>query len=37
MNTVTLPGGRWSPWGRGYAYRRGYDAIVDRMIAAASG
>jgi len=27
--------GRWSPWGRAYAYRREYDAIVDRLIAAA--
>jgi cytochrome P450 len=27
--------GRWSPWGRAHAYRRGYDAIVDRLIAAA--
>ena len=27
--------GRWSPWGRGLAYRREYDAIVDRLIAAA--
>jgi cytochrome P450 family 138 len=27
--------GRWSPWGRAYGYRRAYDAIVDRMIAAA--
>ena len=27
--------GRWSPWGRGFAYRREYDAIVDRLIAAA--
>ena len=27
--------GRWSPWGRAYRYRREYDAIVDRLIAAA--
>jgi cytochrome P450 family 138 len=27
--------GRWSPWGRAFAYRREYDAIVDRLIAAA--
>jgi cytochrome P450 len=27
--------GRWSPWGRAYGYRREYDAIVDRLIAAA--
>ncbi len=27
--------GRWSPWGRGLAYRREYDAIVGRLIAAA--
>ncbi len=27
--------GRWSPWGRALAYRREYDAIVDRLIAAA--
>ena len=27
--------GRWSPWGRALGYRREYDAIVDRMIAAA--
>ena len=27
--------GRWSPWGRARAYRREYDAIVDRLIAAA--
>jgi cytochrome P450 family 138 len=26
--------GRWSPWGRAHAYRREYDAIVDRLIAA---
>jgi cytochrome P450 family 138 len=26
--------GRWSPWGRAQAYRRRYDAIVDRLIAA---
>ena len=26
--------GRWSPWGRGLAYRREYDAIVGRLIAA---
>jgi cytochrome P450 family 138 len=24
--------GRWSPWGRFLAYRREYDAIVDRLI-----
>jgi len=28
--------GRWSPWGRAHAYRRQYDAIIDRLIAAAS-
>jgi cytochrome P450 len=27
--------GRWSPWGRAFAYRREYDAIVDRLIATA--
>jgi cytochrome P450 family 138 len=27
--------GRWSPWGRAHAYRRRYDAIIDRLIAAA--
>ena len=27
--------GRWSPWGRALGYRREYDAIIDRMIAAA--
>ena len=27
--------GRWSPWGRWLAYRREYDAIVDRLIASA--
>ena len=27
--------GRWSPWGRAHAYRRQYDAIIDRLIAAA--
>lgn len=27
--------GWWSPWGRAFAYRRAYDAIVDRLIAAA--
>jgi cytochrome P450 family 138 len=27
--------GRWSPWGRALGYRSEYDAIVDRMIAAA--
>jgi cytochrome P450 len=27
--------GRWSPWGRAFGYRREYDAIVDRLIAAA--
>ena len=27
--------GRWSPWARALGYRREYDAIVDRMIAAA--
>jgi cytochrome P450 len=27
--------GRWSPWGRVRAYRREYDAIIDRLIAAA--
>jgi cytochrome P450 len=37
---VTLPIprtdlGRWSPWGRALAYRRDYDAIIDRLIAAA--
>jgi cytochrome P450 len=37
---VTLPIprtdlGRWSPWGRALAYRREYDAIIDRLIAAA--
>ena len=26
--------GQWSPWGRALAYRRQYDAIVDRLIAA---
>ena len=26
--------GRWSPWGRAHAYRREYDAIIDRLIAA---
>jgi cytochrome P450 len=27
--------GRWSPWGRVHAYRREYDAIIDRLVAAA--
>jgi len=27
--------GRWSPWGRAHAYRLEYDAIIDRLIAAA--
>ena len=27
--------GRWSPWGRVHAYRLEYDAIIDRLIAAA--
>jgi cytochrome P450 len=27
--------GRWSPWGRARLYRAQYDAIVDRLIAAA--
>jgi cytochrome P450 len=27
--------GRWSPWGRAHAYRRQYDAIIDRLIEAA--
>ena len=27
--------GRWSPWGRFYAMRRAYDAVIERMIAAA--
>ncbi len=27
--------GRWSPWGRAHAHRRRYDAIIDRLIAAA--
>jgi cytochrome P450 family 138 len=27
--------GRWSPWGRAHAYRREYDAIIDRLITAA--
>jgi cytochrome P450 family 138 len=27
--------GRWSPWGRAIAYRREYDAILDRLIEAA--
>jgi cytochrome P450 family 138 len=27
--------GRWSPWGRVHAYRREYDLIIDRLIAAA--
>jgi cytochrome P450 len=27
--------GWWSPWGRAHAYRREYDAIIDRLIAAA--
>jgi cytochrome P450 len=27
--------GRWSPWARARGYRREYDAIVDRLIAAA--
>jgi cytochrome P450 family 138 len=27
--------GRWSPWGRAHAYRREYDAVIDRLIAAA--
>ena len=27
--------GRWSPWGRAHAYRRQYDAIIDRLTAAA--
>jgi cytochrome P450 len=27
--------GRWSPWGRVHAYRREYDAIIDRLIAEA--
>ncbi|WP_293234186.1 cytochrome P450 [Mycolicibacterium sp.] len=28
--------GRWSPWGRLYAYRREYDVIVDQLIRTAS-
>jgi cytochrome P450 family 138 len=38
LATVPVPRidlGRWSPWGRAFAYRREYDAIVDRLIAAA--
>jgi len=27
--------GRWSPWGRMHGYRREYDAIIDRLMAAA--
>jgi cytochrome P450 family 138 len=27
--------GRWSPWGRFYAYRREFDAIIDTLIAKA--
>ena len=27
--------GGWSPWGRAFRYRREYDSIVDRLIAAA--
>jgi cytochrome P450 len=27
--------GWWSPWGRAFAYRREYDAVVDRLIAVA--
>ena len=27
--------GRWSPWGRAFAYRREYNAILDRLIDAA--
>jgi cytochrome P450 len=27
--------GRWSPWGLAHAYRREYDAIIDRLIASA--
>jgi cytochrome P450 len=27
--------GRWSPWGRFLAYRRRYDAVIDRLIAQA--
>ena len=27
--------GRWSPWGRVHTYRREYDAIIDRLVAAA--
>jgi len=29
--------GRWSPWGRFWAYRREFDAIIDRLIATARG
>jgi cytochrome P450 family 138 len=28
--------GRWSPWGRFWAFRREYDAIVERLLAAAA-
>ena len=27
--------GRWSPWGRAFAYRRQYDEVVNRLIATA--
>jgi cytochrome P450 family 138 len=32
----TVDWGRWSPWGRFNAMRREYDAIVDRLISAAT-
>ncbi len=37
---VVMPGppialGRWTPWGRHFAYRRQFDAIVDTLIAKA--
>ncbi len=38
LATLPLPRvdfGRWSPWGRFFAMRRQYDAIVDRLVAKA--
>jgi cytochrome P450 family 138 len=38
LAVLPVPGagqGRWSPWGRFRAYRREFDAIVDRLIAKA--
>jgi len=37
LAAVPLPKtkGKWTPWGRAMALRQGYDAIIERMIAAA--